>query len=119
MIREFHLSPRGKGGISCDEGGAFVGAIPILHRLRRNGRDEWQPRDCHDLSEEMSAEYGLPIDMSLKTGGFKAIARALNEGDVARAQIVTVLLGVPDPLQVSKSVSSRQFGCANKRVFQR
>jgi hypothetical protein len=44
----------------------------------------------------------------MKTGGLKAIAKALNEGDVARAQIATVLLGVPDPLPLSKGASSRQ-----------
>jgi hypothetical protein len=108
LIREFHLSPRGRGGISCDEGGVFVGAIPFLHQLRRSSKDEWQPRDCDGLSEQMSAHYGLPIDMSPKTGGLKAIAKALNEGDVARAQIATVLLGVPDPLPLSKGASSRQ-----------
>ena len=108
MIREFHLSPRGKGGISCDEGGAFVGAIPILQRLRRSGKDEWQPRDCDGLSEDMGGQYGLPIDMSRKRGGLKAIAKALNEGDVARAQIAAVLLGVPDPLPLSKHASSRR-----------
>ena len=108
MIREFHLSPRGQGGISCDGGGAFIGPIPILHRLRRNGKDEWQPRDCDGLSEQMSARYGLPIDMSPKAGGLKVIAKALNEGDVARAQIAAVLLGVPDPPPLSKGASSRQ-----------
>ncbi len=108
MIREFHLSPRGKGGISSDEGGAFIGAIPILRRLQRNGTYEWQPRDCDDLSEQMSAQYGLPIDMSPKAGGLKAIAKALNERDVARAQIATVLLGVPDPLPLFKGESSLQ-----------
>lgn len=108
MIREFHLSPRGKGGISCGPDGAFIGAIPILGRLRRSGKDEWRPRDCDGLSEQMSAQYGLPIDMSRKAGGLKAIARALNEGDIARAQIATVLLGVPDPLPLSKGGSSRR-----------
>ena len=108
MIREFHLSPRGKGGISCGPDGAFIGAIPILDRLRRSGKDEWRPRDCDGLSEQMSAQYGLPIDMSPKTGGLKAIAKALNEGDIARAQIATVLLGVPDPLSLSKGAASRR-----------
>jgi hypothetical protein len=108
LIREFHLSPRGKGGISCGPDGAFIGAIPILSRLRRSGKDEWRPRDCGSLCEQVSAQYGLPIDMSRKTGGLKAIARALNEGDIARAQIATVLLGVPDPLPLSKGAASRQ-----------
>jgi hypothetical protein len=109
LVREFHLSPPGKGrGLSCDTEGAFVGAIPILDRLRKNGRDEWRPRNCEELSDEIGEHYGLPIDMSSKTGGLTAIANALNEGDVARAQIATVLLGIPDPPQLSKGVRSRE-----------
>ena len=108
MIHEFRLSPRGKGGVFCDAGGAFVGAIPMLARTRTNGRDEWRPRDCDDLSREMSAQYGVPVDMSSKRGGLAVIAKALNEGDVVRAQIATVLLGVPDPPSLSKGAPSRQ-----------
>jgi hypothetical protein len=108
LIHQFHLSPRGNGGIFCDEGGAFIGAIPLLARTRRNGKDEWRPRDCDDLSQEMSAQYGLPVDMSSKRGGLTVIARALNEGDLVRAQIATVLLGVPDPPSLSKGAPSRQ-----------
>lgn len=108
MIHEFRLSPRGKGGVFCDEGGAFVGAVPMLARTRGNGKDEWRPRDCDDLSREMSARYGLPIDMSSKRGGLVAIAKALNEGELVRAQIATVLLGVPDPPSLSKGAPSRQ-----------
>jgi len=83
--------------------------------MRRSGKDEWQPRDCDDLSRRMSAQYGLPIDMSPKTGGLKAIAKALNQGDIALAQIATVLLGIPDPLPFSTRPSSREqmtkLGC--------
>lgn len=108
MIREFHLSPPGKGlGVSCDAEGAFVGAIPILSRLRKGGKDEWHLRDCEQLSEEISEHFGLPIDMSSKTGGLSVVAKALNEGDVARAQIGTVLLGIPDPPALSKGACSR------------
>ena len=108
MIREFHLSPPGSGrGVSCDADGAFVGAIPILNRLRKNGKDEWRPCDCEQLSNELGAHYGLPIDMSSKRGGLRAIANALNQGDVARAQIGTVLLGIPDPPPLSKRACSR------------
>ena len=108
LIDEFRLSRRGSGGVFCDEGGAFVGAVPMLARTRRNGKDEWRPRDCDDLSKEMSAQYGLPIDMSSKRGGLTAIAKALNEGDVVRAQVATVLLGVPDPPSLSKGAPSRE-----------
>jgi hypothetical protein len=108
LLHEFRLSPRLDGGVFCDESGAFVGAIPMLARTRGNGKDEWRPRDCDDLSKEMSAQYGLPIDMSSKRGGLAVIAKALNEGDVARAQVATVLLGIPDPPSLSKGAPSRQ-----------
>ncbi len=71
-------------------------------------KDAWHPRDCEELSERISAHYGLPIDMSSKRGGLKAIANALNEGDVARAQIATVLLGIPDLPPLSKDARSRK-----------
>ncbi|MGD0189407.1 MAG: hypothetical protein ABSD74_01565 [Rhizomicrobium sp.] len=105
MTRQFHLSPPGRG-VSCDADGAFVGAIPILIRLRKNGRDEWQPHDCGQISKKLSAHFGVPVDMSSKRGGLRAIANALNEGDVARAQIAAVLLGIPDPPDLSKGARS-------------
>ena len=109
LLREFRLSPPAKGdGVSCDVDGAFVGAVPILRRLQKNGGEEWQPRDCDELSDEIGAYYGLPIDMSSKAGGLKTIADALNKGDVARAQIATLLLGIPDPLPLSKNARSRE-----------
>ncbi len=109
MVRKFHLSLPGTGhGVSCDAEGAFIGVVPVLRRLRKNDHDEWQPRDCEELSDEIAAHYGLPIDISPKTGGLKAIANALNERNVARAQIATVLLGIPDPPRLSKNVRSRE-----------
>jgi hypothetical protein len=108
LIHEFRLSQRENGGVFCDEGGAFVGAVPLLARTRRSGKDEWRPRDGDDLSREMSAQYGLPVDMSSKTGGLAAIAKALNEGDVVRAQVATVLLGIPHPPSLAKDAPSRQ-----------
>ena len=109
MIREFRLSPPGKGrGVSCNAEGAFVCAIPLLARFQTNGNCEWQPRDCEELSDEIGEHYGVPVDMSSKAGGLKAIANALNKGNVARAQIATVLLGMPDPPSLSKSARSRE-----------
>jgi hypothetical protein len=107
LIHQFHLSPRRGSGVCCVEIGAFVGAIPMLARTRKDGKDEWRPRDCDALSREMSAQYGLPIDMSSKRDGLAVIAKALNEGDLPRAQIATVLLGVPDPPYLSKGAPSR------------
>lgn len=107
MDREFRLAPAGSGrGISCDANGAFVGSVPLLKRSRMNGKDAWQPRDCGQLSEQIGAEFGIPVDLSPKMGGLDAISRALNEDDVARAQIVTLLLAIPDPPPFSEGIPS-------------
>jgi len=93
LIREFRLSARGRG-VSCDSDGAFVGPVPLLE-LSAGGR--WEPRDHNQLSKQLSTGFGVPVDLSSKMGGLKEIAKALNEDDLARAQIATVLLGIPDP----------------------
>jgi hypothetical protein len=98
LNREFRLAPPGSGrGLSCDANGAFIGAIPLLKRSGDDGPGHWEPRDCVGLSQQLGREFGLPIDMSSKMGGLNAISSALNRGDLARAQIATVLLGIPEP----------------------
>lgn len=97
MIREFQLVPPGsRRGVSCDANGAFVGGVPLLERFCKNGEDRWRPRDCEQLSKQVGSDFALPIDMSSKRGGLKAICNALNKGDVARAQIAAVLLAIPE-----------------------
>jgi hypothetical protein len=105
LDREFRLAPPGSGrGVSCDTDGAFLANIPLLKRSEADS--DWEPRDCVELSEQSSTEFGLPIDMSSKVGGLHAISRALNENDVARAQIATVLLGIPDyPSNLNETTS--------------
>ncbi len=108
MIREFRLSPAGRGcGVSCDANGAFVGAVPLLKRSRLHGNDHWEARNCQQLSKQLSSEFGLPIDLSSKMAGLDAVARALSDGDIARAQIATVLLAMPEPPALSKSARPR------------
>jgi len=108
LIREFRLSPPGSGrGVSCDANGAFFGTIPLLKRSNVHGKDQWEPRDCGELSKQIGSQFGLPIDIASKARGIKAISNALNAGDVARAQIATVLLGIPDPPPLTKCTRSQ------------
>ena len=103
-IREFRLSPPGSGrGVSCDTNGAFIGSVPLLKRSNIHGKDRWEPHNCQQLSKQLSSELGLPIDLSSKMGGLKAISNALNEGEVARAQVAAVLLAIPEPPPLRKS----------------
>ncbi len=97
-MREFRLSPVGSGrGISCDASGAFIGSLPLLKRIRRLGEEFWVPRDCAELSKEIGVVWNLPVEFASRAGGLNAIANALNDGDIARAQIATVLLAIPEP----------------------
>jgi len=105
LIREFRLAPPECGrGVSCDANGAFVGAVALLQRPNIYGEDLWEPRDYAQISEQLGLQFGLPIDVSKKAGGLKAICNALNEGDVARAQIAAVLLGIPELPTLAKGV---------------
>jgi hypothetical protein len=101
-VREFRLSPSGHG-VSCGANGVFVGSVPLLKRTRANGKEIWEPRDCEELSVELGSCFGLPIDVSSKAQGIAAAARTLNEGSVARAQLVTLHLRIPDPSPLAKA----------------
>lgn len=78
-----------------------------MKRTNLHGKDRWEPRNHQQLSKQLSSDFGFPIHLSSKRGGLKAIANALNEGNVVRAQIATVLLAIPDPPPRSKGVGSR------------
>ena len=103
LTREFRLSVRKGLGVCCDADGAFVGAVPLLKRTN----DEWTSRDSEELSESLSEAYGLPVDVSPKTKALAAVARALNEGNVARAQMTTLFAHFPDPPRLAKRAPSR------------
>jgi hypothetical protein len=102
-IREFRLSPSGHGqGIACDANGAFIDSTPLLKRAHDNA---WIAREAAELSDALGAHYGLPIDISSKTAGLEAIARALNAGNIAHAQLVTLHLQIPETPELAKSAS--------------
>lgn len=103
--RAFRLSPPGVGqGVSCDADGAFVDTVPLLKRSPEN---IWEPRDCNELSDDLGARFGVPIDMSSKAAGLAAIAQALNSYDLAYAQLVTLHLEFPEPPSLAKSAAPR------------
>lgn len=93
--RTFALSECGCG-VSCDANGASIESVPLLKRTHTRGTFIWLARDADAVSKELSAHFGLPIDVSLKTSALNAIARALNDGNIARAQLVTLHMQFPD-----------------------
>jgi hypothetical protein len=90
-VRLFRLAP---GRIECDENGPRVGGAPLL---TRDADGAWTTRDEGDVSRELSKLYGFPLDIGCKREGLGVIARALERRDLARAQIATLLLKLPDP----------------------
>jgi hypothetical protein len=102
LSREFRLSFQEGLGVRCGADGAFVGDVALIERIG----NEWAPRESEELSAALSKAYGLPVDVSPKQRAFLAIARALNECDVARAQLATLFAHFPDLPQLAKRTPS-------------
>ncbi len=56
-----------------------------------------------DLNRDLSALYGVPVDLSRKVNGLAAVAKALDDGDIVRAQLTALYLRLPDPPNLSKT----------------
>jgi hypothetical protein len=105
--RWFHLSEQHAHGVSCNEKGVFVGAVPLIEPCHGcAGLKKFQPRPLPDLNRDLSKCYGLPVDLSTKTGALAAIAQALSRGDMIHAQIATLHLQIPDPPPLAKGPQS-------------
>jgi hypothetical protein len=104
FARHFRLSDAPGAGVRCDENGAFVGDTPLLERVADPGRrDAWRPRPLAELDRDLGKAYGLPVSFAAKLGGLASVARALDRGDVAHAQVATLLLQLPDPLATASA----------------
>ena len=57
----------------------------------------WTARDDEGVCRELSRVYGVPLDISAKRNGLEVVAKALQRGETARAQIAALLLKLPDP----------------------
>jgi hypothetical protein len=111
--RWFGLSDQHGQGVSCNEKGVFVGAVPLIEPCRGcPGLKKFQPRPLPDLNRDLSKRYGLPVDLSTKTGALAAIAQALSRGDMIHAQIATLHLQIPDPPPLAKGPQSAAHAVA-------
>jgi hypothetical protein len=97
--RVFRLSP---SQVFCDGAGARVGGVALLEREVENAG--WRVRPIGDLNRELASAYGLPLDVSSKAAGLAVVAKALDCGDAAKAQIAMLLMRFPDPLTSDKGV---------------
>lgn len=90
-LRLFRLSP---DGIECDANGLRVGDVALL---ARDDESAWVLRDQRELNRDLSRAYGFPVDVGPRRAGLAAIAKALRDRNIAKAQIATLLLQFPDP----------------------
>ncbi|MGD0190859.1 MAG: hypothetical protein ABSD74_08970 [Rhizomicrobium sp.] len=117
--RWLRLSPKpNAAGIFCDQEGLFVGGVPLVERIcHAGGVDQWQSRLTSELDHDLSKLFGLPVDCRQKIAGIDAVARALNRGDVAMAQIAALNLQIPDPQSLVKmSRSPREIAQLASRL---
>jgi len=91
-IREYGLNPPGhERGPSCDREGPALGPIRLLRKTEMG----FEARPAEELEPLLTRIFARPIDCSGLLPGLSAVARALNEGDLARAVITTTHLRLP------------------------
>lgn len=96
-------------GVSCSGDGLCVGAIPLLARVATpSGGTQWVLRSLSDINVALSNCYGFVVDATAKMRGLEVVARALNRGDLALAQIAALNLCLPDPPSLEKRDTVKQ-----------
>ena len=88
----YRLEPPGHPqGASCDAEGPALGPIRLLAKTAAG----FAPRPVTELNEALGNAFGRPVDAAGLLSGLGAVARALNEGDLARAMIATTQMRLP------------------------
>ncbi len=80
-----------------NERGAFVGPGVALVEAEPDaiGRAHFRPRPVAQLDALLAKAYGVQIDCARLEGHLRAVARALNDGDLARAAIALLHARLP------------------------
>jgi hypothetical protein len=100
----FRLGEARGTGVACGEDGLFVGETPLIEKARAGDSvQRWRPRAAAELDRDLSRVYGLPVTLAGRMSGLAAVAQALDDGDLARAQITALYLKLPDPPAPSPS----------------
>lgn len=96
--RTFRLAEAIGAGLSCESAGLFLGETPLL----AHDAQGWRPRPLDELNAAGAACYGLAVDFAGKLAGLRAVAGALDRGDLALAKIAALQLRLPDPPLLAK-----------------
>jgi len=110
----YRLSEAPGAGVDCDEDGLFVAGVPLLEQSDVSG---WRARPVADLDRDLSKAYGMPVTLEAKVLGLAATARALGNGELARAQMTALFLRLPEPPPLSKVTPPDLTGLAHLLEF--
>jgi hypothetical protein len=94
----FRLAPVGGdgSGVWCDEGGVFIGPgiALVARRPDDQGQMRFAPLPVAHLSKVLSSGYDEPVDAGPLLPGLARVAAALENGDLALANIALVHLRI-------------------------
>ena len=93
MIFKLDQNPNGRG-LRCDADGLFFAGEALLER---DGENQFRPRQPNSIQKLLSATYGVNSDWASRIRSVDVIAKALNNGDMARAMMAAVLMRLPEP----------------------
>jgi len=81
-------------GLYCGKDGLTLGGAPLLEQNELG----FTPRSPDELDCIFDAAYGVDsgIDAASRMNGLQSVARALNENDLSRAIIISLMLKLPD-----------------------
>ena len=89
------------GAVECDDAGVRIAGIELLDYAEGGTRSASRKRYELPRPEQIEAQllraYGREINASPKLAGLRGVVDALNRGELARAQIATLLLKLPNP----------------------
>jgi len=93
LSRTFRLAnDPGSLGLSCDETGLSLAGVPLL----RTTVSGFEPRASIEIEVLMRRAYPGVGDLSSLSSGLWAVAKAFNEGDLAKAMVAATLLRLVD-----------------------
>jgi A nuclease family of the HNH/ENDO VII superfamily with conserved AHH len=99
LQRTYHLTPRGGAGLSCDEKGVALGDVALVRgRQDAEGGARCEVRSAAQIGQILQTAYGPQREASIQRlhRGLYRVAACIEAGDLARAGVEAVMLGLPD-----------------------
>jgi hypothetical protein len=91
----FKLDQNAKGrGLRCDRDGLFFAGIALLER---DAEDQFRSIPATTIRKALSGAYRADGNWESRIRSVDVVAKALNNGDVARAMMAAVLMRLPEP----------------------